>query len=150
MQAAFAVSKLFGRARLTCGSSVNIAFPTWDTLKHQLSRVFAPPNEVYRVRSRFLAARQGKRELQEFIQELRTLIAAMGDNPVSEEVSVTIFMEGLRNGIARMKVLRIHPSTFEEAVHIALNAEYNFKSARLGWNGYNPNSSSSSGPYNVP
>ena len=49
-------------------------------------------------------------------------------------------MQGLRTGISRTEVFRVHPSTFEEAVIIALNAEHNFKSARLGWNGYNPSS----------
>ena len=49
-------------------------------------------------------------------------------------------MEGLRTGIARTEVFRVRPSTLEEAVRIALNAEHNFKSARLGWNGYNPSS----------
>uniref|UniRef100_M4BU32 Gag protein n=1 Tax=Hyaloperonospora arabidopsidis (strain Emoy2) TaxID=559515 RepID=M4BU32_HYAAE len=43
-------------------------------------------------------------------------------------------------GIARTEVFRVHPSTFEEAVRISLNGEHNFKSARLGWNGYNPSS----------
>ena len=49
-------------------------------------------------------------------------------------------MEGLRTGIARAEVFRVHPSTFEEAVRSALDAEHNFKSASLGWNGYNPSS----------
>ena len=39
-----------------------------------------------------------------------------------------------------MEVVRVHPSTFEEAMQTALNAEHNFKLARLGWNGYNPSS----------
>uniref|UniRef100_M4BTX0 Uncharacterized protein n=1 Tax=Hyaloperonospora arabidopsidis (strain Emoy2) TaxID=559515 RepID=M4BTX0_HYAAE len=64
----------------------------------------------------------------------------MQSDPLPEEVHVTIFMEGLRTGIARAEVFRVHPSTFEEAVRIALDAEHNFKSARLGWNGYNPSS----------
>ncbi|KAG2777015.1 hypothetical protein PC129_g23039 [Phytophthora cactorum] len=75
---ALAISKLGGRARkwaLTCGTSVDAAFPTWAQLKQQLSRAFAPPNEAYRIRSRFLATRQGKKELLDYVQELRTLIA---------------------------------------------------------------------------
>ncbi|KAG3183293.1 hypothetical protein PC128_g14231 [Phytophthora cactorum] len=58
-----AISKLGGRARewaLTCGTSADAAFPTWAQLKQQLSR---PPNQAYRIRSRFLATRQGKKEL---------------------------------------------------------------------------------------
>ena len=90
------------------------------------------------MRSRFLSTLQGKNELTDYVQELRTLMAAMHSDPLPEAVHVTIFMEGLRTDIARTEVFRFHPSTFEEAVRIALNTEHNFKSARLGWNGYNP------------
>ena len=64
----------------------------------------------------------------------------MQSDPLPEADHVTIFMEGLRTGISRTEVFRVHPSTFEEAVRIALNAERNFKSARLGWKRYNPSS----------
>ncbi|CAI5714203.1 unnamed protein product [Hyaloperonospora brassicae] len=136
-----AISKLDGRARewaLTCGTSIDLALSTWDSLKLDLLRFFSPPNQAYRVRSRFLSTRQGNNELTDYVQELRTLMAAMQSDPLPETVCVTFFIEGLRTGAARTEVFRDHPSTFEEAVSIAQNAEHNFKSARLGWNGYNP------------
>ena len=57
--------------------------------------VFVPLNQVCRVRSRILSARQGKKELSDYFQELRTLIAAMQLDPLPEIVLVSIFMESL-------------------------------------------------------
>ena len=88
------------------------------------------------MRSRFLAARQGKKDLSDFVQELRTLIPATQLDPLPEAVLVTIFMEGLRAGVARTEVYRVHPATFEAAVDVALNAEFNFKAARYGTHSY--------------
>ena len=110
--------------------------------------MFAPPNQAYRVRSRF-PTRQVKKELTDYVQELRTLIAAMQQNPLAEEVRVTIFMEGLRTGVARTEVFRVQPSTFEEAVSIAFNAEFNFKSARYGLPWYQSNNSHRAEPMDL-
>eukprot|EP00644_Phytophthora_capsici_P006495 jgi/Phyca11/50657/gw1.36.467.1 len=74
----------------------------------------------------------GTSELMDYVQELRTLIAGMASSPLPEAAAVTVFMEGLCTGAARTEVFRVHPPSFEEAVNVALNADYNFQSARLG------------------
>jgi hypothetical protein len=100
------------------------------------------------VRSRFLSTRQGKKELVDFVQELRTLITGMAADPLPEVVTVTVFMEGLRTGVARTEVFRVHPASLEEAVNVALNVEFNFKSARLGWTASQASSSGAPGASN--
>ena len=72
----------------------------------------------------------------DYFQELRILLACMQLDPLPEEVRVNIFMEGLRTGVARTEVFCVHPSTFEEAVDITLNAEYDSKAARYGTHGH--------------
>ena len=52
------------------------------------------------MRSRFLSARQGKKELSDYVQEMKTLIAAIHRDPLPEMVLVTIFMEGICTGVA--------------------------------------------------
>ena len=74
---------------------------------------FSPPNQAYRVLSRFLSTLQGKNELTDYVEELRTLMATMQSDPLPETVHVTVFMEGLRTGVARTEVFRVHPSTLK-------------------------------------
>ena len=77
---------------MTCNTSVDLAFPTWDSLKLDLLRDFSPPNQAYHVLSSFLSTRQGKNELTDYVQELRTLMAAMQSDPLPETVYVTVLM----------------------------------------------------------
>ncbi|OWY95013.1 Gag Polyprotein, partial [Phytophthora megakarya] len=129
---------------LSRASSVDGTFPTWDELKEKLSVVFLPPNHVFRVRSRILVCRQDKKNLLNFVQGLRTLIAGMFADPLPEAVTTTVFMDGLRTSVARTEVFRSRPGSFEEAVAVALNAEYNFKSAHASW--IAPSASTPEGP----
>ena len=102
------------------------------------------------MRSRFLSARQGKKELSDYVQELKTLIAALQLDPLPEMDLITIFMESLHTGVAQTEVFQVHPTFFEAAVYIALKAEFNFKAARFGTHGYNPNLASSFNSFNRP
>ncbi|POM78908.1 Gag protein, partial [Phytophthora palmivora] len=89
LRVAFALSNLGGRAK------------TWSYKREAtspgtaLSRL---PSGDYenRQRSRFLACKQGKRELHEYIQEMRVLAASLVGNSLPEHIKVTVFMDGLK------------------------------------------------------
>lgn len=52
--------------------------------------------------------------------ELQNSEAALAGAPLSEEVMVTVLMEGVQVGIVRTELFRRQPRTFNEAAHIAL------------------------------
>ncbi|POM69239.1 Gag protein [Phytophthora palmivora] len=85
-----------------------------------LRAAFLPAN--YEYRQRFLACKQGKRELHECIQEMRVLAASLVGNPLPEHIKVTVFMDGLKVGPSRTQLFRVHANTMEEAIQIALTA----------------------------
>ncbi|POM58118.1 LOW QUALITY PROTEIN: Gag protein [Phytophthora palmivora] len=106
-------------------------FTTWAQLCQQLRAAFLPANYEYRQRSRFLACKQGKRELHEYMGTCR--ISA-------EHIKVTVFMDGLKVGPPRTQLFRVHANTMEEATQIALQEEYSHRQARTAtsvWQGHN-------------
>ena len=119
-------------------------------LKQQISRVFAPHIQAYRVLSRSLSASQGRNEILNYVQELRNLITAMQPDPLPDMVLGTSFMEGIRTGVARTEVFRVQTTFFETNVYFALSAEFNFEVALFGNHGYNPNSANSFSSPNRP
>ena len=50
----------------------------------------APPNMAHRVHLQFLSSRQGKKEVSDYVQQLRTRLAAMQLGLPPEAVQVTI------------------------------------------------------------
>lgn len=133
VQVAFAMSKLAGRAKnwvLAKESTTPGAFPNWEQLKADLVKTFLPPNAAFRQRSKFLACKQGKKELHEYVQELRVLVAKMASDPLPEAVKITVFMEGLRPGPSKTQLFRTSPQTLEEAFEVATQEDYCHRQSR--------------------
>ncbi|KAI9988926.1 hypothetical protein PInf_022614 [Phytophthora infestans] len=104
-------------------------FASWAQLCEQLRAAFLPANSEFHQRSRFLACKQGKREVQEYVQEMRTLVASLAGNPLPEDIKTTVFMDDLKVGPARALLFRVQANTMEEAIQIALQEEYSHKQA---------------------
>ncbi|GMF40017.1 unnamed protein product [Phytophthora fragariaefolia] len=67
-------------------------------MEQELRSTFFLANVAYRHRSNFLRCKLGKRTLQDYIMELHNLEATMAGAPFSEDVKVTVFMDGVRTG----------------------------------------------------
>uniref|UniRef100_H3H7K4 RNA-directed DNA polymerase n=1 Tax=Phytophthora ramorum TaxID=164328 RepID=H3H7K4_PHYRM len=157
LRVAFALSHLSGRAKssaYTREATTPGCFASWAQLCEQLRAAFLPANYEYRQRSRFLACKQGRRELHEYIQEMRELTASLVGNPLHEYIKVTVFMDGLRVGPARTQLFRVQANTLEEAIQIALQEEYSHRHAHTpatAWlGGSSQGRPQSRGPFNVP
>ncbi|KAG2774274.1 hypothetical protein PC129_g22300 [Phytophthora cactorum] len=61
---------------------------------------------------------------------MRELTASIVGNPLHEHIKVTVFMDGLRVGLARTQLFRVQASTLEEAIQVDLQEEYNHRQAR--------------------
>ncbi|POM69526.1 Pol protein [Phytophthora palmivora] len=131
LRVAFALSNLGGRAKTWAYTREATTPGCFTTL---------PANYEYRQRSRFVACKQGKRELHEYIQEMRVLAASLVGNPLSEHIKVTVFVDGLKVGPSRTRLFRVYANTMEEAIQIALQEEYSHRQARTPtsvWQGHN-------------
>jgi len=155
LRIAFALSNLSGRAKSWAYArevTTPGCFTSWTQLCEQLRAAFLPANYEYRQRSRFLSCKQGKRELTEYIQEMRELCASLAGTSLPEHVKVTVFMDGLRIGPARTQLFRVQAKSLEEAVQLALQEEYSHRLARTpvsAWQGA-PTNTGSRGHTNGP
>jgi hypothetical protein len=140
---AFALSSLSGNAR-AWGYNLLLAdrdvFPDYAVFKQKLAQEFEPPRTLQRAISEFLDLSQGKLSLHEYIQQMRYLISCASSDPPSESVKVTHFMRGLRSGYVRDEVYRLSPDTFDDAVHYALDAEFNHRQQKADFHSNRGNS----------
>ncbi|KAE8892259.1 hypothetical protein PF003_g23614 [Phytophthora fragariae] len=70
-------------------------------MEQELRSTFLLANVAYHHRSSFLRCKQGKRSLQDYVMELHNLEAATAGTPLSEDVNVTVFMDGVCTGPVR-------------------------------------------------
>ncbi|GMF54653.1 unnamed protein product [Phytophthora fragariaefolia] len=144
-QVAFALSNLGGRARAWAMARETVTpghFTSWSFMEQELRSTFLLANVAYRHCSNWLRCKQGKRTLQDYVMELHNLEAAMAGAPLSENVKVTVFMDGVRTGPVRTELFRRQPTTFNEAVHIAMLEDHCVHSAH----GHTPQVEASEGP----
>jgi len=134
LKVAFAMSQLRGRAREWAFNSRMAnphCFPTYDDFKNEISIQYEPPRTLHRAIAEFLELQQGKSSLHDYIQQMKFLISCAYDDPPSESTAVTHFMRGLKSGPVRDEVYRHSPDTFDEAIRLALDAEFNHRQQKF-------------------
>ena len=131
---AFALSHLAGPAR-AWGFNRLLAnpdcFPTYEDFKSEIIAEYEPPRTLHRAIAEFLELQQGKLSLHDYIQQMRYLISCANEDPPNESTKVTHFMRGLRSGQVRDEVYRHCPESFDEAVRLAFDAEFNFRQQKF-------------------
>ncbi|GMF27673.1 unnamed protein product [Phytophthora fragariaefolia] len=144
-QVVFALSNLGGRARAWAMARETATpgyFTSWSFMEQELHSTFLLANVAYRHRSNLLRCKQGKRSLQDYVMELHNLEAATAGTPLSEDVKVTVFMDGVRTGPVRTELFRRQSKTFNEAFHISMLVDHCVRSAQ----GHTPHVEASEGP----
>ncbi|KAE8879595.1 hypothetical protein PF005_g4547 [Phytophthora fragariae] len=114
-QVAFALSNLGGCARAWAVGRETATpgyFTSWSFMEQELRSTFLIANVAYRHRSSFLRCKQGKRSLQDYVMDLHNPEAAMAGAPLSEDVKLTVFTDGVRTGPVRTDLFRRQPKTF--------------------------------------
>ena len=85
----YAMSHLRGKASEWAYSALMAdrkAFPSWAIFKDKIRAMYQPPNNEVLLQARFFGARQAKRSLQEYVQEMRSLSASITVGPIPEHI----------------------------------------------------------------
>ena len=149
MQVFFAMSNLSGRAR-SWAFGKRLADPQcfahFGEFRQEIEAAFQPPKCEFRQRSKFLALKQGKRDLHEYVQEARYLVSVIVQDPMADATQVSVFINGLANGPVRTQLFREYPHSLEDAISKALQEDFSLKQSRIdGF--YAPKSKPSSSNY---
>lgn len=124
---AFAMSNLRGRAKdwaFGCKMRDSDCFESYYQFVETLKAAFEPPKTEFRLKAQLLAIKQGNKNLYDYVQKIRFLVAGITTNPVDEDTLVSIFLQGLKDGPVRTHLFRMYPNNLEEAISIALQEEF--------------------------
>ena len=123
----FMIAHLAGRARAWAFSNAMLnqgVFPDYEELKRSLRESFQPPKSEFRTRQTFLAIKQGKRSLYDYVQEARSLVADITQDPMDQATQVSVFLSGLRPGPVRAQLFRAYPTTLDAAANMAMQEDF--------------------------
>ena len=135
MQVVYAMSRLKGRASTWAFSkrmTDPTCFPNWKALKGELMTTFQPPKSEFRLRTKFLQLRQGRRSVHEYAQEARMLVSSIMNQPIDQATQVSVFLNGLGEGPVRDQLYRVFPDTLESAMTLALQEDFSRRQSRQG------------------
>ena len=104
-------------------------FPSGAIFKTKIRAMYQLPTNEVLLQACFFSSRQAQRSLQEYVQEMRSLLAYISVVPLPEPIKVPTFLNGLRHVPAQQDLFRKVPSTMEEAIEIALVEDKSYKSA---------------------
>ncbi|KAG4037513.1 hypothetical protein PC123_g26923 [Phytophthora cactorum] len=157
LHVAFALSNLSGRAKswaYTREATTPGCFASWAQLCEQLRAAFLPANYEYRQRSRSSRVNKESVSCTNTPKGCGSSLHPLWENPLHEQIKVTVFMDGLRVGPARTQLFRVQISTLEEAIQVALQEEYSHRQARTpasAWlGGFTPSANRTAPPWTCP
>ncbi|KAE9007860.1 hypothetical protein PF011_g10942 [Phytophthora fragariae] len=119
----FLLSRLSGKAKeCALGKLVveQLAFPTLEALQSDPRLAYESPQDKSRVRATFIALKQGKMSMRDYVAPPRFVYR----HPIDMASQVHIFVFGMREGMTRHCLKRAEPATLEEAVALALREDY--------------------------
>ena len=95
------------------------AFGSLEAFKPRLKQTFEPPRAEFQARSELLKLKQGKRDVHTYARNIRLLASSIVAYPVHELTLITVFMQGLADGLVRIHLFSLELDTLEQAISAA-------------------------------
>jgi Retrotransposon gag protein len=141
MQVSFGMSCLSGRAK-TWAFGRRLAdskcFATYNLFRSDLREAFEPPKSEFRARAEFLKIKQGKRDINAYVQHARYLVSCVVEEPIDEATKVVTYMTGLNDGPVKTYLFREYPETMEHAISLSVQEDFSLNQAYLHSTSYRP------------